>query len=74
MWLEPGRGLSRMLVCGIGRLCWVRLRVKEYVGSKDAVAPPWSGGRTVDILYISVVDGPSRCEVDRVVVFEHGRA
>ena len=41
----------------VGRLCWVRLRAKMRVGPKDAVTPPWSGGRTVGILYISAVDG-----------------
>ena len=30
--------------------------------------------RSVDILYIPVVDGPECCEVDRFVVFAHGRA
>ena len=67
-------GPTRMLVCIVGRLCLVRFRAKERVGPKDAVPPPWSGGRTVDILYISVVDGPECCEVDRFVVFAHGRA
>ena len=63
-----------MLVCIVGRLCWVRLRAKERVGPKDAVTPPRNGGRTVNILHISAVDGPECCEVDRFVVFVHGRA
>ena len=57
-----------------GRSCWAWLRAKERAGPKDAVTPPWSGGHTVDVLYVPVDDGPERCEVDRFVVFAHGRA
>ena len=57
-----------------GWSCWARLRAKERAGPKDAVTPPWSGGRTVGVLYVPVDDGPGRCEADRFVVFAHGRA
>ena len=70
MWLELGRvlGAGGRLGCWcaaslvVGRLCWVRFRAKERVGPKGAVAPPWGGGRAVDILHISVVDGPECCK------------
>ena len=67
-------GATRMLECTVGRSCWARLRAKERAGPKGAVTPPWSGGRTVDVLYVPVNDGPERCEVDHFVVFTHGRA
>jgi hypothetical protein len=67
-------GLTRKLEFIAGRSCWARLRAKERAGPKDAVAPPWSGGRTVDVLYVPVDDRPERCEVGRFVVFAHGRA
>ena len=67
-------GPTRMLECIVGRSCWAWLRAKERAGPKGAVTPPWSGGRTVGILHVPVDDRPERCEVDRFVVFAHGRA
>ena len=67
-------GLTRKLEFIAGRSCWAQLWVKERAGPKDAVAPPWSGGRTVDVLYVPVDDRPERCEVGRFVVFAHGRS
>ena len=67
-------GLTRKLEFVAGRSCWARLRAKERAGPKDAVASPWSGGRTVDVLYVPVDDRPECCEVGRFVVFAHGRA
>ena len=49
-------GLTRKLEFIAGRSCWARLRAKERAGPKGAVAPPWSGGRTVDVLYVPVDD------------------
>ena len=67
-------GSTRMLEFIAGRSCWARLWAKERAGPKDAVTPPRSGGRTVDVLYVPVDDGPERCEVDRFAVFAHRRA
>ena len=60
---------------------WGSTRVQEliagrscFAGPKDAVTPPRSGGRTVDVLYVPTDDGPKRREVYRFVVFAHGRA
>ena len=47
-------GPTRVLECIVGRSCWAWLRAKECAGFKDAVTPPRSGGRTVDILYAPV--------------------
>ena len=67
-------GSTRLLELIAGRSCWARLWAKERAGPKDAVTPPRSGGRTVDVLYVPIDDGPERREVYRFVVFAHGRA
>ena len=66
-------GSTRLLELIADRSCWARLWAKECAGPKDAVAPPRSGGRTVDVLYVPIDDGPER-EVYRFVVFAHRRA
>ena len=67
-------GSTRLLGLIAGRPCWPRLWAKERAGPKDAVTPPRNGGRTVDVLYVSIDDGPERREVHHFVVFAHGRA
>ena len=62
------RGLTRKVEFVAGRSCWAWRRAKERVGPKGTMAPPWSGGRTLDVLYVPVDDRPERCEVGRFVV------